>query len=123
VILQSCTMDVGPLQGTPVWVTYLTPTATQYWTAADGSGSELTAPQGPGHFQTPAQKAQWTASGQSNECAQPVRTETIPPSSPQKPRRLLTAERSCDPWCAHRCGEGERPGSSFTKLHKVPLPE
>ena len=64
---------------------YLTPSESQIWTTSDGSGSVESAPQGPGHFQTPAEQAAWEASGAPNECIEPASTTRYQPSVAREP--------------------------------------
>jgi hypothetical protein len=84
VYLQNCTfVEQGADAATGL--VYLSPIASETWTTLDGSGSEQSAPQGPGHFQTSKEQAIWAASGQPNECIQTSSTRDVPPSTPDDP--------------------------------------
>ena len=85
VILQNCGFGVPNAAGSPTPVFYLSPIVSETWTAANGSGSEQSAPQGSGHFQSSADQALWAASGQPNPCIQTTSTRTIAPSTPDEP--------------------------------------
>jgi hypothetical protein len=85
VTLQNCTFLSAAGGGASSEFVYLTPMITQTWTAADGSGIERLAPQGPGHFQTSEQAARFATSGLANGCLQVAQTRPIPPSTPQRP--------------------------------------
>lgn len=85
VILQNCGFSVLNSEGTQTPVFYLSPIVSETWTAADGSGSEQSAPQGSGHFLSSADQALWAASGQPNHCIQTTSTRAIPPSTPDEP--------------------------------------
>jgi hypothetical protein len=64
---------------------YLTPSASQFWTASDGSGSVKSSAQGPGHFQTSAEQTAWAKSGAPNECIEPASTTHYQPSIDREP--------------------------------------
>jgi hypothetical protein len=86
VILQNCSFGWNDnLSDESAQAVYLTPTASQFWTTSDGSGSVESAPQGPGHFQTAAEQMAWAKSGAPNECIEPASTTHYQPSVDREP--------------------------------------
>jgi hypothetical protein len=85
VVLQNCTFVFNGAQG-QIALTYLTPMAIDTWSTSDGSGSQLKAPLGSGHFETAQQAATWANSGQKSlPCMQPTTNMKVPPVTADQP--------------------------------------